>query len=35
MRILLFAVGKPAPGYVPPNRKPSGPVVRFPEPPKK
>jgi mono/diheme cytochrome c family protein len=31
----LGPAGKPAPAYVAPDGKPSGPVVRFPEPPKK
>ena len=31
----LGPAGKPAPAYVPPDKQPSGPVVRFPEPPKK
>ena len=30
----LGPAGKPAPDYVPPERKPSGPVVTFPAPPK-
>ena len=31
----LGPAGKPAPAYVPPGQAASGPVVRFPEPPKK
>jgi mono/diheme cytochrome c family protein len=31
----LGPAGKPAPAYLPPDKAPSGPVVRFPEPPKK
>ena len=31
----LGPAGKPAPGYVPPDKSPTGPVIRFPEPPKK
>ena len=31
----LGPAGKPAPDYVPPDKSPAGPVVRFPEPPKK
>ena len=32
---LLGPAGQPAPAYVPPGKNPSGPVVKFPEPPKK
>jgi mono/diheme cytochrome c family protein len=31
----LGPAGKPAPAYLPPDKAPSGPVVKFPEPPKK
>ena len=31
----LGPAGKPAPAYLPPDQAPSGPAVRFPEPPKK
>jgi mono/diheme cytochrome c family protein len=31
----LGPAGQPAPAYVPPDKNPSGPVVKFPEPPKK
>lgn len=31
----LGPAGKPAPAYLPPEKTPPGPVVRFPEPPKK
>jgi mono/diheme cytochrome c family protein len=31
----LGAAGQPAPAYVPPDKSPSGPLVKFPDPPKK
>jgi len=31
----LGPAGQPAPAYVPPDKSPSGPVVKFPDPPKK
>jgi mono/diheme cytochrome c family protein len=31
----LGPAGTPAPAYLPPDKSPSGPVVKFPEPPKK
>ena len=30
----LSPLGKPAPAYLPPDKSPAGPVVRFPAPPK-
>jgi hypothetical protein len=30
----LGPAGKPAPDYLPPDKAPTGPVVRFPAPPK-